>query len=243
MAPLLLHEPEATPVEEKPSPTPAAAAAAPAAAPPRVADDVAQLAPLSHRPGFAGPLVLAPPILPGPLGSEAEAAAPPPILPPAVPAAVAPLLVPHAAAAPARPPGGPALHDAPARSARGQPVMSSHAPADVVFVTKRACRGCQKAKAACSPHQRPCARCVKLNIVCESDLPPVKTACTECRRAKVKCLFGGAVQDSSSSSSGARESSAPHPTRQFFRHDPPLQPFSRGAARGCLPVPPPHREV
>lgn len=83
--------------------------------------------------------------------------------------------------------------------------------------TLRACRGCQRAKTACHATQRPCPRCVRLKvrplplppslpnpsadmvrvcalqIPCESDQPPVKTACTNCRRAKVKCIFESGV--------------------------------------------------
>ncbi|EOD07827.1 hypothetical protein EMIHUDRAFT_249373 [Emiliania huxleyi CCMP1516] len=36
-------------------------------------------------------------------------------------------------------------------------------------------------------------RVCALQIPCESDQPPVKTACTNCRRAKVKCIFESGV--------------------------------------------------
>jgi len=42
--------------------------------------------------------------------------------------------------------------------------------------TLRACKGCQKAKTACSPDQRPCSRCTRLNVsACDCRSPRVRT--------------------------------------------------------------------
>jgi hypothetical protein len=49
-----------------------------------------------------------------------------------------------------------------------------------------ACRNCQRAKTACMD-VRPCPRCVRLGIPCDSDAKTVKRACVLCKRAKVKC--------------------------------------------------------
>ena len=49
-----------------------------------------------------------------------------------------------------------------------------------------ACRNCQRAKTACMG-VRPCPRCLRLGISCDSDAKAVKRACASCKRAKVKC--------------------------------------------------------
>jgi len=49
-----------------------------------------------------------------------------------------------------------------------------------------ACKNCQRAKTACMD-QRPCARCVRLQMLCDNEIKTVKRACANCKRAKVKC--------------------------------------------------------
>ena len=49
-----------------------------------------------------------------------------------------------------------------------------------------ACRNCQRAKTACMD-VRPCPRCVRLGIPCDSDAKTVKRACVLCKRTKLKC--------------------------------------------------------
>ena len=50
-----------------------------------------------------------------------------------------------------------------------------------------ACKSCKRAKVACVDDQRPCARCVRLGLSCDEAVHPVKRACTNCSRSKVKC--------------------------------------------------------
>ena len=53
--------------------------------------------------------------------------------------------------------------------------------------TLHACKHCKGAKVTCVDGQRPCARCVRLGLPCEETVKPVKHACTNCSRSKVKC--------------------------------------------------------
>ena len=53
--------------------------------------------------------------------------------------------------------------------------------------TLHACKHCKGAKVTCVDGQRPCARCVRLGLPCEETVKPVKHACTNCSRSKIKC--------------------------------------------------------
>ena len=61
-----------------------------------------------------------------------------------------------------------------------------HATAQLEENKMHACRNCQRAKTACMD-VRPCPRCLRLGIPCDSDAKAVKRACASCKRAKVKC--------------------------------------------------------
>lgn len=56
-------------------------------------------------------------------------------------------------------------------------------------VLLRACEACRKAKAKCSTHQRPCERCVRLELPCDhaDGSTALKRACDCCVKAKVAC--------------------------------------------------------
>lgn len=62
-----------------------------------------------------------------------------------------------------------------------------------------ACRNCQRAKTACMD-VRPCPRCLRLGIPCDSDAKAVKRACASCKRAKVKCDLDTQVSPPASTS-------------------------------------------
>ena len=53
--------------------------------------------------------------------------------------------------------------------------------------TPHACKHCKTSKVTCLDGMRPCARCVRLGYPCEETARPVKHACTNCSRAKIKC--------------------------------------------------------
>ena len=54
-------------------------------------------------------------------------------------------------------------------------------------VKYKGCQACHAVSVSCTDGERPCARCIRLGIVCDETAEPRKVACTYCKSKRVKC--------------------------------------------------------